>query len=363
MEHALLIIGDPIWTNQVVMKSIRREYLTLFKEEGDTFFMDSSSSELPFFLEDLIGKYKNLTIVTLEKNSPTISKILSTLTEDTLVLKDQVLLPSKVVKNSSSSYLLKHKDSYINMLSVDFEKETPPILIPQEHERFIFNLVGIDRESAQILLEPIAKTFEISLLITPWVEGLIRIEAVAQKYGHLEQFLKSAYSLFADKLFLSSSPQTHILKQLAEKNLTLSAAESCTGGLVSSMLARIPGASNVLLGSIVSYSNEVKKRWLGVGNDTLKNFGAVSSECVEEMLEGILKISKSNLAIAVSGVAGPDGGTVSKPVGTVFIGVARDDGSKVVERVLLMGTREDIQNKSALHCFRLLLQTYPKLFF
>lgn len=115
--------------------------------------------------------------------------------------------------------------------------------------------------------------------------------------------------------------------QLKNKGLTVSAAESCTGGLISSLLTSIPGSSSYFKGSVVAYSNEMKNKLLGVKNETLKNFGAVSRETVIEMANGGRVVMETGYCIAVSGIAGPDGGTPEKPVGTVWIAIASSQGN------------------------------------
>jgi nicotinamide-nucleotide amidase len=136
-----------------------------------------------------------------------------------------------------------------------------------------------------------------------------------------------------------------IITHLSLQNQTVSFAESCTGGRIASEFTAISGASSVLNGSCVTYSNQIKSLWLGVGEDTLINFGAVSAECVEEMLIGIQKMASSHYAIAVSGIAGPTGGTDLKPVGTVYIGILTPTNTQI-ERYSLEGTRVEIQTQA-----------------
>jgi nicotinamide-nucleotide amidase len=136
-----------------------------------------------------------------------------------------------------------------------------------------------------------------------------------------------------------------IINRLKEKNQTLTFAESCTGGRIASEFTAISGASSVLMGSAVTYANEIKSQWLGVKEETLINHGAVSSACVKEMLKGILKMAHEDYAIAVSGIAGPTGGTTEKPVGTVYIGVS-NKGENTVQLHLFEGNRERIQKQA-----------------
>ena len=111
-------------------------------------------------------------------------------------------------------------------------------------------------------------------------------------------------------------------KRLREKQLTLALAESCTGGKLASLFTAIPGCSNYFKGGIVCYSNEVKERLLGVDPSLLENYGAVSQQVVEAMAAGAYRVFNADCIIAVSGIAGPDGGTPEKPVGTVWIAVS-----------------------------------------
>jgi nicotinamide-nucleotide amidase len=129
---------------------------------------------------------------------------------------------------------------------------------------------------------------------------------------------------------------------LSEKNLTLSVAESCTGGLIGHRITNIPGSSKYLIGDLVTYSNEAKQQLLGVSSETLAKFGAVSEECVREMAAGARKRMGTNVAVATSGVAGPDGGTPDKPVGTVCIGIDAD-GISESRRYQMRGTRDWIK--------------------
>lgn len=124
-----------------------------------------------------------------------------------------------------------------------------------------------------------------------------------------------------------------IVHQLTRQKKTLALAESCTGGFLASQITNVPDASKIFLGGVVAYSNEVKQKFLGVRARTLAQHGAVSEPVVREMAEGARKKIGADFAIAVTGIAGPSGGTKAKPVGTVFIAVACATGT-VVERKL-----------------------------
>ncbi|HWZ14525.1 MAG TPA: competence/damage-inducible protein A [Mucilaginibacter sp.] len=128
-----------------------------------------------------------------------------------------------------------------------------------------------------------------------------------------------------------------ILNFMAARGLTLSVAESCTGGYISQHFTQHPGASKVFFGGAISYSYELKESILGVKPDTLLTYGAVSEETATEMVQGALSRFKSDYAIAVTGIAGPDGGTTEKPVGTVWIAMASQQ--KLVVRKFTFGSK------------------------
>jgi nicotinamide-nucleotide amidase len=136
-----------------------------------------------------------------------------------------------------------------------------------------------------------------------------------------------------------------IIQVLTQKEQTISFAESCTGGRIAAAFTAISGASEVLHGACITYSNDIKHQWLGVSNEVLENYGAVSEPCVAQMLEGIQKMTRSDYAIAVSGIAGPSGGTEFKPVGTVYIGI-RTPFDQQVYHCHFNGSRDEVQEQS-----------------
>ena len=132
--------------------------------------------------------------------------------------------------------------------------------------------------------------------------------------------------------------QTHFIEQ----GITLVAAESCTGGTLAARLTAVAGASRYFLGSLVVYSNAFKKEFLGVTDATIEAHGAVSEETVKEMLAGLMRTTQGDVAIAISGIAGPSGGTAAKPVGTVFFGIQRRGEESQLHRLQLKGDRQGI---------------------
>ena len=136
-----------------------------------------------------------------------------------------------------------------------------------------------------------------------------------------------------------------ILQKLREKNLKISTAESCTGGLVSALFTSVPGSSDVFERGFVTYSNEAKIEMLGVNAEVIKNFGAVSAEVAKEMAAGALKNSKADIAIAITGIAGPQSDDTKKPVGLVFIAVATKE-KIIVRKFNFSGDRNEVRKAS-----------------
>ena len=143
--------------------------------------------------------------------------------------------------------------------------------------------------------------------------------------------------------YLSLSAKVH--EVLTLKKMRLACAESCTGGMVNKLLTDIPGSSVYLLGGVISYANEVKESLLGVSPDTLEQYGAVSEECAREMVLGLEAKFHADINVSVTGIAGPDGGTEEKPVGTVYVGLILN-GELEVFKMRFTGSRDSVRLKA-----------------
>ena len=134
-----------------------------------------------------------------------------------------------------------------------------------------------------------------------------------------------------------------IVEKLLAQHKSLATAESCTGGLIAATITDVAGSSGCFGYGVVTYSNEAKQCMISVSEKTLANWGAVSSQVAEEMARGVQKVSEADIAIAVTGIAGPGGGSVEKPVGLVYIGLATGAGVQIVKNNF-SGTRQEIRN-------------------
>lgn len=123
-----------------------------------------------------------------------------------------------------------------------------------------------------------------------------------------------------------------VIEIFREKGLSLALAESCTGGMIAETITNVAGASDIFYGSAVTYVNGAKEHILGVARETLEKHGAVSSECAEEMACGARSVYGADVAMSVTGIAGPGGGSEAKPVGTVWFGLATKDGAETFRR-------------------------------
>lgn len=195
---------------------------------------------------------------------------------------------------------------------------------------------GIEREGIRIGYRP------------HFPEVHIRISGYADTEDEAEKLVSRTVEEIASRLseYVFSNDEATLEevvgKLLSQKKLTIAIAESCTGGLVSNRITNVPGSSNYFERGIVSYSNESKIEILEVPKELIESVGAVSAEVVEAMAEGIRKLAHSDIGIAISGIAGPGGGTEAKPVGTVFIGISHEKEVSS-RRFQFKGTREEIK--------------------
>lgn len=152
-----------------------------------------------------------------------------------------------------------------------------------------------------------------------------------------------------------------VIKLCIERKLTIATAESCTGGLVAGALTEVPGSSAVLDRGFVTYSNDAKQQMLGVPAETLRDYGAVSRQTAEAMAQGALTKAKTDLAVSITGIAGPGGGSADKPVGLVHFAAVTRDGTTMHAGKIFRGengdlSRAEIRHKSVLQALDMLLE-------
>lgn len=203
------------------------------------------------------------------------------------------------------------------------------------------HLYGIGESAAEDILRPLMEE-SVNPTVAPYAcEHEVRIRVTARA-GSLDEAMAMTREM-ADRIYQTEAGQyifaetdnpfdaknavvTTMIAELRKHGMTLATAESCTAGMIGSSVGDIPGASDVFVGGIISYANEVKEAVLGVPHDTLERVGAVSEECAGYMAQGSRRATGADIAVSVTGIAGPGGGTPEKPVGTVCFGVADEKG-------------------------------------
>ncbi|MBD1170273.1 CinA family protein [Pelagibacterales bacterium SAG-MED02] len=148
-----------------------------------------------------------------------------------------------------------------------------------------------------------------------------------------------------------------IVKKLNKKRLKISFAESCTGGLLASEITSVSGASKVFGLGLVTYSNQAKISVLKVNKNIIKKYGAVSPECCEAMVKNLAKISKAQINVSITGIAGPNGGTKTKPVGLVYIGVKNKNKILITKNIFKQKSRKAIQNSTVKRTLEIIRST------
>lgn len=157
--------------------------------------------------------------------------------------------------------------------------------------------------------------------------------------------------------------EEEVVEKLKQKRITLAVAESCTGGMLSNRITNVPGVSEVFIGGVVVYSNELKKKLLGVPSEDIERYGAVSEEVARNMAEGICKLTGAVIGIGITGIAGPTGGTALKPVGLVYIGITDTISNRTeVYRNNFYGSREEIKLQSTDAGLNIILKHISKYF-
>ena len=145
----------------------------------------------------------------------------------------------------------------------------------------------------------------------------------------------------------------NLVELLKARGLVCATAESCTGGGVGSAITAVPGSSAVFAGGVISYSNEVKRDVLGVSAEALERYGAVSPQVAEQMADGARRLLKTDLAVSLTGIAGPDGGSDEKPVGLVWFGLSTRDGTRT-EKAIFRGDRAQVRAQAVVHALGML---------
>lgn len=362
MKPNLLFVSNRFLLNDPYERYLLRHIKEKFASIGSITYFEESDKTLLTHLERHLMTTSQMVIITTKSTFTLVGKLLSTLTDDNQIIKESILTPSRATIIDTGSYVLEHKGSEIHVL-LAMEGEQLPRIAPQKEETVGWiHLFDEEFSLALGILEPLANSFDVKLDASEMVMGWIKIKVTPRKYGNITQFITIAKTSFPHKIMVTDSVPRTILETLTHHHQYLSFAESCSGGLLATYFTAQAGASQVYKGSLITYDNGIKAQWLAVEEETLESYGAVSAEVVDQMSQGALSVSGADFALAISGVAGPGGGSEFKPVGTVYISV-KTHTSVQTQRFHFKGDRNYIQEQSVLMAVKMLLNSDPKLFF
>jgi nicotinamide-nucleotide amidase len=309
-------------------------------------------------------------------NSKAYDKITENNWKQALMIADSIVVdndngtaPGFIVENNETTVILLPGPP--NEMIPMFENHIFPYLKKKQNKIFKSNMVkicGVGESKAETdiidLIEkqtnptiaPYAKDGEVHFRITAAADSIVEADRL------LEPVIVELFHRFGDNIYTTKEEETLedvIVGLLQQNNLTLVTAESCTGGLLTGRLVNVSGVSEVLKEGFITYSNEAKMKYLGVKEDTLQVYGAVSKQTAEEMVRGAARTAGADTALAITGIAGPEGGTEEKPVGLVYIACLVKEEVTVVE-YRMKGNRQKIRNQSVIYALDLLRRNLLK---
>ncbi len=359
MKNALVVLEYALQYNYPFIAYLKRELKHHVGELETVHFIKKGDDDIVLVLEEVIAQHQNVFVVSTENFSFT-GKIIATVCHDGLVLKDGMLIPLKAELFTKDSYLIKKGTTAINVLKVNVGAKLPKILIRNRTYTLSFYLFDTKKSKT---VERIIAQLELNFEKVPLIEELLFYKVQGIHISQIDNFIDEINRSLYQHLLIGEDLSQIVCQRLLEANQTITTAESCTGGMLASEIVKNSGVSAIFAGSVVTYANEIKHKFLGVRENTLKQYGAVSSECVREMLHGVMQRFHSDFALAVSGVAGPTGGTRQKPVGTVYVGAKCRAKDIKIKKLSLKGDRTYIRESSVLWAFRLLVETNCEIFF
>ncbi|MHC3995510.1 CinA family protein [Thiomicrolovo sp. ZZH C-3] len=361
MKYSLFLIGDGLIENQPMCRYIDRHFARsgitperrfLFREAERFFPERSCASE----------KAETFFILCEPALAPLVARELATLTDDALVMRDEGLVPSRSRSITPAYYRLSDGSLDLHVMQVENGGELPaPELMTTPSEGALVHLFECDEAALMPVLKQFAESYRVTYALTAPIPGWLQCRLEAERFGDVDGAVQHLMTRFPSAV-AADNIALWLIEALDSAGKTVTFAESCTGGLLSYYLTKESGASGVFEGGLITYSNRLKSEWIAVENATLEAHGAVSREVVEAMSAGALEVSGADYAIAVSGVAGPTGGTPQKPVGTVQVAV-RSKEALDTARLHLSGDRNYIQEQTVLHAVKMLMLLDKKTFF
>ena len=350
----IVYIGHSLCQDSISMGYIERvlENHGIFAKRKQYFGTHDES--LPQELMEIVSTEREVYIFCEKESYPILNRIVATLSHEAIVSDGERLYPSTASRIFDTGYsiMVGRCSLYITNISYDRAIYFPKESLDTRRKVYIF-------ANTRTKYEDIAESVTLKLglplpsKITPTMY-MTTIDEPGSLYK-LEEYFGRGHYIVTKNIF------TLLIEYLGSCGKSITFAESCTGGLIASAFTSVSGASAILNGSFVTYSNEIKDEWLGVRKETLARYGAVSRECVQEMADGAMRRSGADIAIAVSGIAGPTGAVPGKPVGTVYLCII-NSGEKRVRRVFLLGDRVAIQERTLWCAVEMLIESEKGIF-
>ncbi len=359
MKNALVVIDDTLHHHKTFLSYVTREIEQKAGEIDTYYLIKKSDGDIISVLESVISEHKNVFLVTSEDFS-FVSKVIATICHDGLVLKEGMLIPMKAEHYTKKSFLIHKGKSDINVLHVDPVQSMPKFWVSNQDIIFSCYLLGVKEQKK---LESFFTQTEMRYEKIQLIDGFFFYKAYGIHQSQKKTLENMIELYLSDSVLIGDDVSKIICEQLIAEQKTITCAESCTGGMLASEIVKNSGVSTIFAGSVVTYANEIKENLIGVKKSTLKRYGAVSNACVKEMLEGVMEKFDADFSLAVSGIAGPTGGSVQKPVGTVYVGAKSRGFDMKIQKLSLKGDRTYIRQQSVLWALKLLLQSNRKFFF
>lgn len=356
MPTILIYVDRSIYQNSALTQAMQRKLEAKNKSICAIHYLEYNDTTLINILQNILDDAQECCIAASGEAYPLVCRVLATLKDDVLIATGNTLHPATALEVKQNSYLLHLNDVVCNVVLLKSEAPIPEMLLDCDEAFATWQLFG-NKEHLRTLKQHARNSqyhFDSFEVVEGWYE--IHTSSIYQIDKLLSHSYNSTILLFPSKNIFDTC-----IEVLRYKGETVTFAESCTGGLIASFFTARSGSSDILKGSLVTYANEIKQRWLKVDQAILDNPGAVSEACVVEMAQGAKRLAQSDIALATSGIAGPTGGTPLKPVGTVYIAAANSAETRT-KHLLLKGDRNYIQYQAMMQTIKLMVELEKKNF-
>ena len=355
---SLLYMGKSLSEDRILRENLHRQAKALGWCIIEERMLPALEPDTPLEFRRELEREGRYLLVTDEHSFALAGRILSTLSDRPLLLSEiGILAPAGAYDLQRTGYTLRLGEASVTVLRRTGNDPYPTIPLEERGGR-IWHCFPRSPHEETLLLEALAATGEETLEYTRLLPGWIRVRVCGEEaLGTVERLLGDT----APRRISRPTLVRAFIEYFSLHGKTLTFAESCTGGRLAAALTGESGSSAILEGSYVTYANRIKSGWLNVREATLEQYGAVSAECVREMAAGAQANLEADLAVAISGIAGPTGAVPGKPVGTVWICV-RNGNRETVERLQFSGDRNAVQKQAVRQALKMILESEEKIF-